>query len=88
MNLSNRRRVYPVSDAVPTLEASLADAEAIILLVNHTGLKELSPEKLKSITPARILIDTVNGWGGQDWESAGFTLHRLGVSEHRDNSKR
>ncbi len=75
-------------NAVPTLEESLADADAIILMVNHSGLKELSPEKLKSITPARILIDTVNGWAGQDWESAGFKFHRLGVSENRRNAKR
>jgi len=78
----------PGIDAVPTLGESLADAEAVILLVNHSSLKDLSPEKLKSITPARILIDTINGWGGRDWEDAGFTLHRLGVSENRDNSKR
>ena len=78
----------PGLDTFPTLGESLADAEAVILLVNHSSLKELSPEKLKPITPARILIDTVNGWGGRDWAGAGFTLHRLGVSEHRDNSKR
>ena len=37
----------PGIDAVPTLEIALADAEAVILLVNHSGLRDLTPEMLK-----------------------------------------
>jgi len=51
----------------------------VLLLVNHTELRALTPEKLASLTPARILIDTVNGWAGKNWEGAGFVIHRLGV---------
>jgi len=65
--------------AVPTLEAALKEAEVVVLLVNHTELRALTPEKLASLTPARILIDTVNGWAGKNWEGAGFVIHRLGV---------
>jgi len=65
--------------AVPTLEAALKEAEVVLLLVNHTELRALTPEKLASLTPARILIDTVNGWAGKNWEGAGFVIHRLGV---------
>jgi len=69
----------PGITAVPTLEAALKEAEVVLLLVNHTELRALTPEKLASLTPARILIDTVNGWAGKNWEGAGFVIHRLGV---------
>jgi hypothetical protein len=32
------------------------------------------------MTPARILVDTVNGWAGMDWQAAGFRIFRLGVN--------
>ena len=69
----------PGITAVPTLEAALKEADAVLLLVNHTSLRALTPEKLAALTPARILIDTVNGWSGKDWAGAGFHVFRLGV---------
>jgi UDP-N-acetyl-D-mannosaminuronic acid dehydrogenase len=64
-----------------TLAAALQDADVVILLVNHTEFKAMTPEKLATLTPARILVDTVNGWAGKDWKSAGFNIHSLGVPE-------
>ena len=69
----------PGVDAVATLGLALQDADAVLLLVNHSEFRGLSPDGLKTITPARILVDTVNGWAGKDWAAAGFTLFRLGV---------
>jgi UDP-N-acetyl-D-mannosaminuronic acid dehydrogenase len=69
----------PGVDAVPTLELALQDADALVLLVNHTEFQRFTPETLKPLTSARTLIDTVNGWSGQDWATAGFKLVRLGV---------
>jgi UDP-N-acetyl-D-mannosaminuronic acid dehydrogenase len=69
----------PGVTAVPTLAAALKDADAVVLLVNHTGMRALTPEELAEMTPARILVDTVNGWAGKDWEGAGFKIFRLGV---------
>lgn len=66
---------------VPTLKAALKDAEAVLLLVNHTQFRALTPEQLKSLTQARILMDTVNGWAGRDWETEGFRYQRLGVNK-------
>jgi UDP-N-acetyl-D-mannosaminuronic acid dehydrogenase len=71
----------PGVDAAPTLEAALKNADAVLLLVNHTEFRQLSPETLKTITPARTLIDTVNGWDGKDWAGFGFKLFRLGVGK-------
>ncbi|MFA5874939.1 MAG: nucleotide sugar dehydrogenase, partial [Anaerolineales bacterium] len=69
----------PGVTAVPTLAAALNDADAVVLLVNHTELRALTPEGLAAMTPARILVDTVNGWAGKDWQGAGFKIFRLGV---------
>jgi UDP-N-acetyl-D-mannosaminuronic acid dehydrogenase len=71
----------PNMDCAPTLEAALKDAEAIVLLVNHTEFRALTPEKLRPQTSAKILVDTVNSWAGQDWEKEGFQLYRLGVNK-------
>jgi len=71
----------PGITAVPTLAAALQEAEAIVLLVNHTEFRELTPEKLARMASARILVDTVNGWAGKDWKAAGFNIHVLGVNK-------
>ncbi len=71
----------PGVDAALTLELALEHADAVLLLVNHAEFRQLSPAALKTITPARVLIDTVNGWQGKDWLEAGFKLFRLGVGK-------
>lgn len=68
----------PGVHSVPTLEMVLKDVDAVILLVNHTQFRTLTPDVLAAKTKARILVDTVNGWAGRDWQAEGFTLHLLG----------
>ncbi len=71
----------PNLNCVPALEAAVEDADALLLLVNHTQFRALTPERLRALTPAKVLIDTVNGWAGKNWSGAGFVLHRLGVNK-------
>jgi UDP-N-acetyl-D-mannosaminuronic acid dehydrogenase len=71
----------PGVETVPTLAQAVKDADALLLLVNHTEFRQLSPAALKAMTRARVLIDTVNGWAGSDWAQAGFSLFRLGVGK-------
>ncbi|HNT25261.1 MAG TPA: nucleotide sugar dehydrogenase [Anaerolineales bacterium] len=61
-----------------SLEAALADAEAVILLVGHTPFLELKPEDVAKMTPARVMMDCVGGWKLQEWWDAGFQFFRLG----------
>ncbi len=68
-------------DTVPVLEAALAEAEAVVLLVNHTQFRQITSSWLAEKTPARVLIDTVNGWGQADWSGSGFRYYRLGAGE-------
>ena len=62
------------------LEEALKDAEAILVLVNHTQFRQLDPVKVAKLTHARILIDTVNGFDKSAWLAAGFQWVQLGVS--------
>lgn len=71
----------PGVDAAPNLAQAVAEADALLLLVNHTEFRQLNPETLKAMTRARVLIDTVNGWDGQNFTGEGFSLFRLGVGE-------
>jgi len=62
-----------------TLEGTVRDADAIVLLVGHTELKALSPADIARQTRARVAIDCVNGWDAAAWQEAGFAFYRLGV---------
>ena len=62
-----------------SLESAIEDVDAIVLLVAHKPFKELKPDRVASITSARIAVDVVNVWSARDWETAGFSLYRLGA---------
>jgi ABC-type nitrate/sulfonate/bicarbonate transport system substrate-binding protein len=62
----------------PDLDNAINDADALLLLVNHTEFSKFNPVEIAGKTRARILIDTVNGWNREAWEKAGFQLFRLG----------
>ncbi|OGO39880.1 MAG: UDP-N-acetyl-D-mannosamine dehydrogenase, partial [Chloroflexi bacterium RBG_16_56_8] len=63
----------------PNLESALRDADAILLLVNHTQFRELRPAEIAEATKARLIVDTVNAWNKAEWQKAGFQVARLGV---------
>lgn len=64
-----------------SLEEAVKQAEILVLLVNHSDFRQIDPKSLATITPARKILDTVGAWKQADWQSAGFEVHRLGVSE-------
>ncbi|MCA2002392.1 MAG: UDP-N-acetyl-D-mannosamine dehydrogenase, partial [Chloroflexi bacterium] len=61
-----------------SLEDAIAGADALLLLVNHSEFRKLSPAEIALKTEARLLVDTVNGWERGQWENAGFAFFRLG----------
>jgi UDP-N-acetyl-D-mannosaminuronic acid dehydrogenase len=61
-----------------SLEESIQDADAILLLVNHAQFKNLNPQESASMTNARIVIDCVHAWNHTQWVDAGFNFHLLG----------
>ena len=64
-----------------SLEAAIEDADALLLLVRHTEFTKLDPAEIAAKTPARIVLDCVNGWDAKRWETAGFRVYRLGVNK-------
>jgi UDP-N-acetyl-D-mannosaminuronate dehydrogenase len=73
----------------PTLERAVADADLLVLLVMHTPLKEIDPLEMAKLTPARMVVDTVDGWPSRPWLAAGFQVIRQGDGKNNpelDNS--
>ncbi|NWG35296.1 MAG: nucleotide sugar dehydrogenase [Chloroflexi bacterium] len=61
-----------------TLEDAIWQADTLLLLVRHAEFTRFDPVEIVAKTPARIAIDTVNGWDRDAWQRAGFQVHRLG----------
>lgn len=72
----------PGVDVADDLDAAIADADAILLLVAHSEFASLDPEQVADRTRARIAVDTVNAWGSAAWQRAGFRFIRLGTPSH------
>ncbi len=64
-----------------SLEATIRDADALVLLVKHTEFVNLNPDEIATKTRARVAVDCVNGWQAGSWKSAGFEVFRLGVNK-------
>jgi UDP-N-acetyl-D-mannosaminuronic acid dehydrogenase len=65
------------------LEDCIKNADAILLLVNHTEFAKLDPKSFYRKTSARIIVDTVNGLNHEAWKDAGFTFFRLGDNKSK-----
>jgi UDP-N-acetyl-D-mannosaminuronate dehydrogenase len=65
---------------VSSLQEALTGAELILLLVGHAQFKALVPAEVTRLTPARRVVDAINGWSGNEWQAAGFEIIRLGAS--------
>ena len=73
----------PGIQAAPTLEAAIAGADLLLLLVAHQPFRQLDPLQVASLTPARLLVDAVGVCPTPAWQAAGFQVHRLGASTHQ-----
>jgi UDP-N-acetyl-D-mannosaminuronic acid dehydrogenase len=63
----------------PTLGEAIQGADALLLLVKHSGLSGLDPVEVAQLTPAKVAIDTVAGWSPAAWQALGFRYFRLGA---------
>lgn len=61
------------------LAPAVKNADLLVVLVAHKELCDLEAARLKEITSARKILDTVNVTSGRNLEEAGFTLYKLGV---------
>lgn len=64
-----------------SFEDAIQDADLILLLVKHTEFVNLNPKEVAQKTKAKIVLDTVNAWKVEEWQSTGFKVVRLGVGK-------
>ena len=65
--------------AAGDLKSALAQAQALLLLVDHRQFVNLDPARAAELMPGRIAFDTRGVWDKASWERAGFKLARLGA---------
>ncbi|HEX9017578.1 MAG TPA: UDP-N-acetyl-D-mannosamine dehydrogenase [Anaerolineaceae bacterium] len=68
-------------ETVATLASALDGADALLLLVGHSALKNLEPQVVAQLTPARVVIDCCNVWPVKEWAQYGFRVFRLGDNQ-------
>jgi len=71
----------PGLKTVPTLAQAIDEADVLLLLVGHAGLRSIDPFVVAQLTKARSVVDTVKGWDEASWTTLGFGFHRLGVNK-------
>jgi UDP-N-acetyl-D-mannosaminuronic acid dehydrogenase len=64
---------------VPSLAEAVGEADALVLLVGHNVFRELKPQELAKLTPARVVVDVVNGWTTREWILANFKMVKFGI---------
>ena len=76
-----KKEGLPGIPTAASLEETLKDADAILLLVRHTQFCDMTPSEVAAQTSARVIVDTVNAWDTSVWKEAGFQIFRLGVGK-------
>jgi UDP-N-acetyl-D-mannosaminuronic acid dehydrogenase len=77
----NPKAELPGISMADSLDAALADADAVVLLVAHSEFVKLKPADLARRTESRIIVDTVNAWNSADWRKSEFHITRLGAGK-------
>lgn len=68
-------------DMAPNLDAALADADLLLLLVKHSEFVRWNASEIAAKTSARLAVDCINAWNVEAWKNAGFNVFRLGVNK-------
>ncbi|WP_144782745.1 UDP-glucose/GDP-mannose dehydrogenase family protein [Microbacterium sp. BH-3-3-3] len=77
--IENARRVHPQLTYDTDLDATLRDADAVIVVTEWDEYRrELSPEHAASLARGRVVIDGRNCLDPVAWRAAGWTYHGMG----------
>lgn len=71
----------PGVTTVGSLAEAIANADLILVLVAHSQFKQVQAHALVLLTPARLVLDTVNIWPAAPLQERGFKVLRLGVGK-------
>ncbi len=76
--VENARRVHPQLGYADSLDAVLADAEAVVLVTEWKQFRELDPTTTAAAVASPIVIDGRNVLDPHTWRAAGWTYRGLG----------
>ena len=74
--------VAQLAGAAETLEEAAADADAILLAVDHDAFRSVDPQALAPLVRSRVLVDCHNFFPQAPWSAAGFAVYALGRGAH------
>ena len=81
--LHNVRRNFPQFEARESLEASLLDAELVVLATEWAQYREADPAELAKIVRNRLVIDGRNVLDANAWQAANWQVIALGRNLER-----
>ena len=73
-----RGKTIPGVTVVDSLQESLIDADALLLLVRHREFQEMRPAQIASLTPVRLIFDGTGTCVPEDWKQHEFHVFGLG----------
>ena len=77
--IENARARHPQLTYEASRDATLADADAVILVTEwDLYRRELSPAHASTLTPGRVIVDGRNGLDAAAWRAAGWTYLGMG----------
>ena len=75
-----------VRPLVASLEETVRDCDAVVLMVGHDAFREIDPEWVAQLARTKVLIDTRAFLAAQVWSDAGFHVYTLGGKRRAPNS--
>jgi len=77
--IENARRRHPQLGYEASRDATIADADAVILVTEWDEYRrELAPEHASTLTAGRVIVDGRNGLDAAAWRAAGWTYYGMG----------
>ncbi|MFY9712614.1 MAG: UDP-glucose/GDP-mannose dehydrogenase family protein [Microbacterium sp.] len=77
--IENARRVQPQLNYEPDRDATIRDADAVLMVTEWDEYRrELTPEHASALTVGRVVVDGRNGLDAAAWRAAGWRYYGMG----------
>ena len=70
-----------VVDVLTDLNDAVKDSELLIITTDHLAFKDLKPDELGALVKNKIIFDSRNIIGQDEWESSGWKVSIIGVGK-------
>ncbi|MHB8433757.1 MAG: nucleotide sugar dehydrogenase [Candidatus Tyrphobacter sp.] len=76
---------YP-GTVIADFEAAARDADVLVIVTDHSQIRELDPQAVAAVVRSRILVDCRNAVDVDRWNAAGFDVHVIGRGTFRSTA--